>query len=321
MVYIPSSQIKENLFAQRNEWYYVKDNSPYTGFYYLLSNGTAYTGRNPNNPPNEEIFKKTPIVSSQLSTDPFQQESNTVEYANVRNRDLKIYGILTDTNYNLIKSIPQLSYTFPSSEDYDKGMFTRYFVCKINQLQYIEINKETYDFIDTKNEVWVWEDYVPFTLDWYIKGNIDRVFNNNKGLIFEKEKEINKKGLEDYLGKEYLQYFEYPEASNLTTTGGELITPTGEDYVGAYHIHKDQGPMEGAVHIQGAHRKLFYRRFYKSKIVNSLNQEGVIETGESQRIEFTSELSTDPNYSSTLTPSSMPTSTSIGGGSSGGGGY
>ncbi len=313
MVYIPSSQIKENLFAQRNEWYYVKDNSPYMGFYYLLSNGTAYTGKSPNDPPNEEIYKKTPIVSSQFSTDLQSSSPQTVEYANVRNRDLKIYGILTDTNYNLIRSIPQLSYTFPTPEDYNKGIFTRYFVCKINQLEYLEINEETYNFIDTKNEVWVWEDYVPFTLNWYIKGNIDRVFNNNKGLIFEKEKEINKKGLKDYLGKEYLQYFEYPEANNLTTNGGELITPTGEDYVGAYHIHKNQGPMEGAVHIQGAHRKLFYRRFYKGEVVNSLNQEGVIETGETQRIEFANDLTIEPDIQ---TPP-----TQMGGGSSSGGGY
>ena len=54
--------------------------------------------------------------------------------------------------------------------------------------------------------------------------------------------------------------------------------------------------MEGAVHIQGAHRKLFYKRFYRGEIVNSLNQEGVIETGETQRIEFRiNDLTTEPN--------------------------
>ena len=60
---------------------------------------------------------------------------------------------------------------------------------KTNQLEYLEINKQTYDNINTKNNVWVWENYIPFTLDWYIKGDIDRVFNNNKGSIFIKEKE------------------------------------------------------------------------------------------------------------------------------------
>ena len=61
MAYIPKSQIKATQFTQGGEWYYVKNNSSYTGFYYILSNGTAYTGKNPNDSPNEEITTKTLI--------------------------------------------------------------------------------------------------------------------------------------------------------------------------------------------------------------------------------------------------------------------
>ena len=323
MTYIPKSQIKENQFTGGNEWYYIKNNSSYTGFYYVLSNGKAFTGKNPNDPPNDEIVKKDLIASPQVIKDVNVDFSNEVAYAdnwdgpifkggpNQNTKDVEIYGILTDTDYNLVRSKPQYSPTFPTPEDYEKKMFVRYFVCKINQLEYLEVNKETYDNIFTQNKVWMWEDYVPFTLNWYINGNIDRVFNNNKGSIFIKEREINKKGLEDYLGKQYLEYFKYEEASNLNTTGGELITPTGQDYVGPYHIHEFQGPMEGAIHTSTAHRKLFYRRFYRGEIVDSLNQEGVIETGETQAVEFTTNISTDPNY--------IPPSPS--GGSSSGGGY
>jgi hypothetical protein len=32
----------------------------------IIANGRAYTGKNPNDPPNEEIVKKIPIVSSQV---------------------------------------------------------------------------------------------------------------------------------------------------------------------------------------------------------------------------------------------------------------
>lgn len=322
MTYFPKSQIKENQFTPGAEWYYVKNNSSYTGFYYVLSNGKAYTGKNPNDPPNEEITKKTEIFSSQIKNGIVNDITNGVTYADnwdgttygdqIQNaRDVKIYGILTDTDYNLVRSKPQYSPTFPSPEDYEKGMFVRYFVCKINQLEYLEIDKETYDNIFTQNKIWMWENYVPFTLNWYINGDIDRVFNNNKGSIFIKEREINKKGLEDYLGKQYLEYFKYKKASNLNTRGGELITPTGQDYIGSYHIHEFQGPMEGAIHTSTAHRKLFYKRLYRGEIVNSLNQEGVIETGETQTVEFTTNISTDPNY--------IPPTPS--GGSSGGGGY
>ena len=58
MAYIPKSQIKANQFTPGAEWYYVKNNASYTGFYYVLSNGKAYTGKDPNNPPNDEIYKK-----------------------------------------------------------------------------------------------------------------------------------------------------------------------------------------------------------------------------------------------------------------------
>ena len=291
MAYIPKSQIKENQFTPGAEWYYVKNNSSYTGFYYELSNGKAYTGKTPNDPPNDEIVKKSPIYSS-TKNGVVNDGQDMVEYItnwdgpiyeggpsqNVK--DIHIYGILTDTDYNLIKSRPLYDPSFPTPEDYEKGMFVRYFVCRINQLEYLEINKETYDNINTHNKMWVWEDYIPFTLNWYINGDIDKVFNNNKGSIFIKEKEIKRKGLKDYLGKQFLEYFKYNEASGLNTLGGELLTPTGGDYVGLYHIHESQGPMEGSSHISGAHRKLFYKRFYKGKMVDSLNQKGVIETGE-----------------------------------------
>ena len=52
--------------------------------------------------------------------------------------------------------------------------------------------------------------------------------------------------------------------------------------------------MEGATHIKGVHQKLFYKRFYRGEIVNSLNQEGVIRTEETQRIEFINDLTVEP---------------------------
>ena len=323
MAYIPKSQIKENQFTSGYEWLYVKNNAIYTGFYYLLSNGKAYTGKNPNDPPIEEIYKiDNPIQSPQVNDASLNDNNPQVIYADnydghvfedqfQKARDVATYGRLTGVDYNLQRSKPQYIPTYPTPEDYDKGMFVRYFVCRINQLEYIETNKETYDNINSKNDVWVWEDYKPFTLNWYINGDIDRVFNNNKGSIFIVEKNIKKKGLDNYLGKNYLQYFKYKTSNNLVTTGGEFITPTGIDYVGSYHIHEFQGPMEGAIHISTAHSKLFYKRFYVGQRVQSLNQEGVIETGETQNVEYRSIVST--------TPINRGSSTS--GGSSTGGGY
>ena len=299
MAYIPKSQIKENQFTQGREWFYVKNNAPYIGFYYQMSNGKAFTGKTPNNPPNEEITKNTPILSQQSTTNIIGDRSQVVEYNDFfdSSLDLKIYGILQETDYNLRRSVPQLIPTLPTPEDYEKGSFIRYFLCRINQLEYLEVNKETYDNINTQNKVWMWEDYIPFILNWYIKGDIDRVFNNNKGSIFIADKNIKRKGLGNYLEKKYLKYYYYQEDNDLTTNGGELIFPNGKDYIGSYHIHLTQGPMEGSFHSSTSHLKLFYKRFYISKKVNTLNQKGVIETGETQNLEYRSIIHT--NNSST----------------------
>ena len=312
MAYIPKSQIKSNLFTPGAEWYYVKDNKSYVGYYYELANGKTYTGRNQDDGPNEEIFKEKYITPLPIS--PNDDGSNLIGYAdnydghtygdNFQNtQDVKIYGILTNTDYNLFKSSPQLAFPLPSPEDYIKGQYIRYFIVKTNQIIYTEVNKDTYDAIYTQNKAWVWENYIPFKINWYIKGNIDRVFNNNKGNIFLAEKEIKRSGLNNYLGKQYLQYFEYESAKELNTLGGELITFDGKDYVGQYHIHPKQGPMEGATHIKGVHQKLFYKRFYRGEIVNSLNQEGVIETGETQRIEYANDLTVEYDPPTPSSPS------------------
>ena len=148
-MYIPKSQIKDNLFTPGGEWFYVSNNSPYIGFYYQLANGKAYTGKTQNDPPNKEIYQSIPIVSSETTPNSVEISTKIVEYNQdwEGSKDLRIYGILKDTDYNLLKSLPQYSQEFPTPEDYEKGMFIRYFLCKINQLEYLEINKQTYDNI------------------------------------------------------------------------------------------------------------------------------------------------------------------------------
>ena len=45
---------------------------------------------------------------------------------------------------------------------------------------------------------------------------------------------------------------------NLYTNGGELYYDNGDEYIGAYHIHPQTGPMVGASHISSPHDSLFY---------------------------------------------------------------
>ena len=300
-MYIPKSQIKDNLFTPGGEWFYVSNNSPYTGFYYQLANGKAYTGKDQNTPPNEEIYEYTisePYIPGEVQPDIVQ--FNDLWDTN----DLQIYGRLKSTDYGLLRAIPPLTKTIPTSEDYENYTFKRYFVVKVNEIVYTEISLEVYNQINSQNPVWMWENYIPFTLTWTLKGNIDSVFKSNNGMIFLAEKDIKRKGLDIYLNKNYLQYYLYPKKENLFTDGGLLLDIAGNNYIGSYHVHETQGPMVGAMHTNTNHNRLFYKRFYRTEIINSQNQTNIVVTEETQNQE----------YRSALSPSNR-------GGSSSGGGY
>jgi len=44
--------------------------------------------------------------------------------------------------------------------------------------------------------------------------------------------------------------------NNLYTDGGEFRLPSGEIYVGPYHVHIDKGAMVGATHVSTPHSSL-----------------------------------------------------------------
>ena len=53
---------------------------------------------------------------------------------------------------------------------------------------------------------------------------------------------------------------------NLYTEGGELVlTRTGEEYVGYYHIHPEGGPMVGARHTDQPHAYLTYIKYHEDE--------------------------------------------------------
>ena len=45
---------------------------------------------------------------------------------------------------------------------------------------------------------------------------------------------------------------------NLYTGGGELYKADSTEYIGEYHIHTTMGPMEGPIHTDTSHPKLYY---------------------------------------------------------------
>jgi hypothetical protein len=66
-MYYPKSQIKTNLRTPGGEFTISGTNQDYKGYYYLISNGQAYSGKSPNDPisqlllPNDQNPLKTTL--------------------------------------------------------------------------------------------------------------------------------------------------------------------------------------------------------------------------------------------------------------------
>jgi len=172
MSYYPKSQIITNL-SSNGELTYKSNGTPYFGFYYKLSNGKSFTGKTPQDGPNEELIMP-PLDNPET----------------INNGKVPIYYQNT-----------------PTEKDYQNGTFPRYFCKKANELIYIEISKDTFDKLTNQDPNIYWQLYVPFQVNWKLTGSRADVFRVNRNIV---EIAMNKNKLykfNDYLKKDYLKFW------------------------------------------------------------------------------------------------------------------
>ena len=201
-MYIPKNKIIPNLFTKGGEYIIESSRQEYRGFYHKTHTGEFFTGKNPDD---SNIRKLILIEStSKPSNTPFSQidlSSNNptiLDYLKSKNKSLQ------DKDE---KKIPYPSFPHPTQEDYDLGVFTRYFLVKINELKFLEVSEEIYKKIDNKDTNWLWELYTPFKMLWTISGDKEEVARTNKNITLIKERKLNRKGLQQYLKQDYLKYY------------------------------------------------------------------------------------------------------------------
>jgi len=171
-MYYPKSQIQENL-SSNGDLSYKSSGTPYYGFYYRVSTGKYFTGKTPQDGPNEELI---PSPDSPTVLD--EEGKVPVYYLNT-----------------------------PTDQDYQFGTFTRYFCKKANELIYIEISKKTFDKLSDRDPKIYWELYIPFQINWKLTGSRENVFKVNRNIV---EIAINKNKLyqfDGYLKKDYLKFW------------------------------------------------------------------------------------------------------------------
>jgi hypothetical protein len=208
MSYYPLSQIKTNLYTNGQEFTftpYTPSNS-YVGSYWSTSDGKFFTGKTPQDTPNNEIFKipnGDPTIPQ-----PFSQITLDISTAAESQPSLETYVVTKKIDPNFSISVPSQNPTLPTTQDYQVGEFRRYFCKKTNELIYIEIDKSTYDKLVNKDSQIIWQLYTPINLAWQISGNKEKVAITNKNIVSLAMQRQKLYQFDEYLKFDYTKYFQ-----------------------------------------------------------------------------------------------------------------
>ena len=191
-MYIPKSKIQSNLFTNGGE--YLLNGVDYTGRYYLLYNGKAYTGIDQYDGTPQLLVKYTPqnsLTANDRVTDdlvfPFERASSTEDYSSI-----------TPTVAPLVQA-PLQYFSNPSPNEISIGEMIRYFLKRFNDQRFVEVNLETYNGINNKDKKYAWELWIPFEVPWAIKGSEEEVVKSNKQIVYYTEQRYKVRGLAKFL--------------------------------------------------------------------------------------------------------------------------
>lgn len=191
-MYIPKSKIQSNLFTNGGE--YLLNGVDYTGRYYLLYNGKAYTGIDQYDGTPQLLVKYTPqnsLTANDRVTDdlvfPFERASSTEDYSSI-----------TPTVAPLVQA-PLQYFSNPSPNEISIGEMIRYFLKRFNDQRFVEVNLETYNSINNKDKKYAWELWIPFEVPWVIKGSEEEVVKSNKQIVYYTEQRYKVRGLAKFL--------------------------------------------------------------------------------------------------------------------------
>jgi len=234
MAYYPKNKINTNRVATATmvdengikfQYLIPSTQQIYEGYYYILSNGKAYTGKYPGDGKNELLI-----------------------YLKISNYEDNVsYSGLTYTSAQQVLA--------PTEEDYKKGFFIRYFYKKRNEFIFQVLTKEEYNNANDPKKI-TFTFYKPFFIKWMISGDIKDITKFNQYSIIKAEENEGVLGLNEFLKMNYLQYYKFAKEEDLYTNGKEFVTYNGKIYIGPYHIHPDKGYMVGARHTSASYEIL-----------------------------------------------------------------
>lgn len=200
-MYYPKSQIKPNLYTNGDEFVFLDNKQPYTGYYFKTSTEQYFTGRTPDDLPNIEIILNSALLRENIPTN----QSNYSVLINTDLADNSTYNSLVKSSPILIS--PSYNAPTPTQQDYETGEFRRYFCKKGNEILYLEIDKTTYDKLVSKDPQYIWSLYQPFNLPWKLTGTQEEVETTNRNIVTITSTRLQLPQFGRYLKDNYLKYY------------------------------------------------------------------------------------------------------------------
>jgi hypothetical protein len=209
-MYYPKSQIRTNLYTNGGE-FITPNGEDYTGFYYETSNGEKYTGKAPNNPPNLPLIQPQSLDQNI----PEVTQNRFIEFDLQGGKDgntsttldPNYYNSFLDFSSSIKRSLPTPIQTLPAQQDKDLGVFLRYFCKKNNENIYVEIDKEQFTKLQSKDKTIAWDLYTPKQVLWQIKGDKTQTYNANKNNVSLIEQRDKWYGFTQYFKDRFLKYY------------------------------------------------------------------------------------------------------------------
>lgn len=255
-MYYPLSQITTNLTAVSGEFTFINNGEGYIGSYFSTSDGKYYTGKNPQDGPNDELALTIVTKNTNLE----DAESGVALVTNNRTtQTIAPTRYINSLKFPLNQAIPPASsIPFPTEEEYQTGEFVRYFLKKTNTSIYMEVNEETYINYNNKNPNTQYPLYTPIKINWDLTGNPLDTYKVNKNITLLKENQENLLGFSFSFRGKFVKYYRPTSQNFFNTKGGELkIETNNENYAGFYHVNPNLGKiMEGKFHKPTFHNIL-----------------------------------------------------------------
>ena len=202
MAYYPKSQIKSNLYTNGGEYLLSSTREVYIGYYYEISTGQKYTGKTPQDGNNILLEPFISLEDSIVTT----LQPNKLRY--ITELGTSYSNLRGVTSENAFSEIPSPSITLPTPQDYENGKMVRYFAKKTNELRYLEISKQTFQLLNSRDNRILWSLYEPVQIQWIISGFEKQQVNDYNTIIvrdIERKKKWN--GFSKFLKEDYTKYY------------------------------------------------------------------------------------------------------------------